>query len=128
MSVKYIALLPSTGHAMFTPHDLNYSDIKQPPYDCMLFAAVEHCCTYCLHLTKPPHLLRFKQTIYSFLQSYCGKILPNLCISVYKLCSLLVYADTPACDSLTNCDNQTSALNNVRGYLRHICSAKDYSA
>ena len=29
---------------------------------------------------------------------------------------------------LSNCDNQTAALNNLGGYLRHICLAKDYGA
>ena len=29
---------------------------------------------------------------------------------------------------LSNCDNQSSALNNLGGYLRRICLAKDYSA
>ena len=29
---------------------------------------------------------------------------------------------------LSNCDNQTSALNNLGGYLRRICLAKYYGA
>ena len=29
---------------------------------------------------------------------------------------------------LSNCDNRTSALNNLGGYLRRICLAKDYGA
>jgi len=29
---------------------------------------------------------------------------------------------------LSNCDNQTSALNNLGGYSRRICLAKDYGA
>ena len=29
---------------------------------------------------------------------------------------------------LSNCDNQTLALNNLGGYLRRICLAKDYGA
>jgi len=29
---------------------------------------------------------------------------------------------------LSNCDNQISALNNLGGYLRGICLAKDYGA
>ena len=28
---------------------------------------------------------------------------------------------------LSNCDNQTSALNNLGSYLRHICLAEDYA-
>jgi len=28
----------------------------------------------------------------------------------------------------SNCDNQTSALNNLGGYLRRICLSKDYGA